>query len=234
MFKPPIGAKKAWNATTSTIDKIDLGEFLVMGSIEGLMAIYLAAFVQYFSKPFTFFSFWVSNLGANNTPYIFNIGLFISSILLGIFVLTLNVKFRRELMKKKAIVITTIIMGGISVVGIILLTNYNMFSGAVLHAIGAYMFFFSSLGIVIFTTYQISNIKSLSRLMKFTLALDILFYVGMGVSILLVSFVVDGNVINTMLSSMAPEFAMVRFFEWMVVTWFMVWLFVAGLEIKRK
>ena len=123
------------------------GNLAIFGGLQGVLSVFIAALI-YFSEvgDFNMYLYWVSNMGVRpkTSSYVFNWGLFVSSILLFWSVALINKFISQKTDNFRILQKCATISAALCSTGIFILVFNDMTNKPELHNIGAYFFFVNS------------------------------------------------------------------------------------------
>ena len=224
-----------------------LSGIAIIGGIEGISTIFISSLLYYLNEPFTMTSHWVSNLGvgSNGSNHVFNYGLMISAIFLGIFLIGISRELWGNGRKNNIVIVIAFLIGLMSVIGIFLLTLNDMFSTySILHQIGAYTYFTGSVFFILLYSIilRINDYVS-NKLLVTGIIMTIIGILMPLMTVICMNWFMYPELAiseisleqwNSMLSNMSPAFKGVRVIEWSMLICFFIWTLQFGFEIKNK
>jgi len=216
-------------------EKIPGYYFGVLIGLIGAITIGISAILFYSVEPFTFFSHWISNLGGattnsklppNGSNIVFGIGL-VSAAICAIFFLNYAIKLLKPGNEKTIwLIYLDILTGFMTIIGIIIVSFFDMINLLAIHGVGATMFFMGGMLMVLFFTLTIilnTEIHWAKAIPGFVVTVVFLVF--------LVTFLpplLTGVQLLELLADTSATYALTRFWEWMVLFAILSWFFVMG------
>jgi hypothetical protein len=224
-------AKSAIESFKKNQNRIEYSTFFI-GALYAFGVMVVSSLLYYYNQgPFTVFSHWFSNLGVGPTGWSFNYGLQGTAILYLAMVVVYFWRFIRSEKITRWLAIIATPFGLIAVIGIFILTNYNIETGTELHGIGAYMFFIAT---PFFTSFISVALKFEGSSSKAQWIISIwLVVISISMAPLMIIMSGQSNLpTESVLASMDPRYGLVRLIEWISVVSFYLWIFMTGFRHK--
>jgi len=215
-------------------EKYPGGYFGILTALSGAITITLSSVLYYIEEPFTFFSHWISHLGAgpNGGDIVFTIGLIITSAFAIPFLVYLNLYLRKDMKGHKILMLESFIASMIAIAGLIINAVWNMRDDPHLHITGSTTFFFAGFFMIIFySIWMFLSPKVPNKQAAIGLIVACIF------GAFLISFIpsFEQEDLFILLTSTDPIAGITRFIEWIVFFAVIAWFFELGVyTLKNK
>ena len=216
-------------------EKIPGYYFGILIGVIGAITIGISATLFSLSEPFNFFTHWISNLGGattqagtspNGSNIIFGVGL-TSAAIVAIFFLVYAMQLLKPGNEKTLwLLYLDVLAGMITIIGIIIVSFFDMITILAVHAVGATMFFIGGMLMVLFFTLTIllnTEIPWSYSIPGFIVSGVFLIFL-----ITFVPYLLTGVQLLDLLADISAQYAWTRFWEWMVLFAILSWFFVMG------
>jgi len=218
-------------------DKIPGYYFGILIGLIGAITIVISAILFSTVEQITFFTHWISNLGGatvafderppNGSNVVFGIGL-VSAAICAIFFLIYALRILIPGNEKtKWMLHLDLITGLIAIIGIIIVSFFDMINWLAIHGIGAAMFFIGGMFMVLFFTLTIllnSEIPWIQAIPGFIVSGVFLIFL-----ITFLPHLLSGvELISLLADTSNSVYNWTRFWEWMVLFAILSWFFIMG------
>jgi hypothetical protein len=231
--------------------------FGLIGTISGFLGIGISFLWHNSIEPINFISFWVSNLGAGPfaplgvpTPYpgsniLFNITIFVCTILIWLFALSIYSTHRKDSEKRNVFALLGFIFASFHAIGMIIISFCDMSANLYPHVVGALVLFNCLIAeIICFTVVfyrEGKRWKFQIIIAMLSVIFIILFYVvgyfcwlDFGLTVFEFNF---DNLVAFM-SSMLPALNPLRIMEWISFPTMFIWIMISavsvGIDSRKK
>jgi hypothetical membrane protein len=215
-------------------NKVKPGYFALLTGICGSLTILIASILYMIVEPFTFFSHWISHLGAgpNGAQYVFMVGLIITSFFAIIFIVFLFQFLKNNMEGHRLMTWSAFLVGIVSIMGLVMNAIWNMRDDPELHVTGSTTFFFAGLFMVLLFSFSMLFCEKISNSQAFIgFAVTGVFFAFL---ISYVPYMSQGIDLMVLLKSTDPRAAPTRFIEWMVFFAIIFWFFEIGFYFLKK
>ena len=216
-------------------EKIPGYYFGMLIGLIGAITVGISAILFSLSEPFNFFTHWISNLGGattqagtspNGSNIVFGIGL-VTAAINAIFFLVYVIQVLKSGNEKTMwLVYLDVLSALITIIGIVIVSFFDMITILVVHAVGATMFFIGGMLMVLFFTLTI--ILNTEIPWSYSIPGFIVTGVFLVFLITFVPYLLMGVPLLDLLADITAQYAWTRFWEWMVLFAILSWFFIMG------